>query len=308
MRAADSLTELIGRTPLLRPGRLLSGALSDARLYFKLEMFNPAGSVKDRIAYSMITRAEQSGALRPGATIIEPSSGNTGIGVAFVAACRGYKVVVTMPDTMSAERRSLLGALGALVVLTPGAEGMKGAVRRAEELQATTYNSVILQQFENPANPEAHYEGTANEIWDDTDGLVDIFVAGVGTGGTVTGVGRGLKEKKSGVAVVAVEPFESQVLGGGAPGPHRIQGIGAGFVPKVFDRTVVDEIFPVRGDDAVETARTLGRTEGLLAGISSGAAAFAALRIAGRSENRGKVIVALLPDTGERYLSTQIFS
>jgi cysteine synthase A len=308
IRAADSLTELIGRTPLLRPGRLLSGALSDARLYFKLEMFNPAGSVKDRIAYSMITRAEQSGALRPGATIIEPSSGNTGIGVAFVAACRGYKVVVTMPDTMSAERRSLLGALGALVVLTPGAEGMKGAVRRAEELQATTYNSVILQQFENPANPEAHYEGTANEIWDDTDGLVDIFVAGVGTGGTVTGVGRGLKEKKSGVAVVAVEPFESQVLGGGAPGPHRIQGIGAGFVPKVFDRTVVDEIFPVRGDDAVETARTLGRTEGLLAGISSGAAAFAALRIAGRSENRGKVIVALLPDTGERYLSTQIFS
>jgi cysteine synthase A len=270
-------------------------------------MFNPAGSVKDRIAYGMIIEAEESGALRPGATIIEPSSGNTGIGVAFVAASRGYNVVVTMPDTMSTERRTLLNALGAAVVLTPGAQGMRGAVRRAEELRAATYNSVILQQFENPANPASHYATTADEIWEDTDGEVDVFVAGVGTGGTVTGVGRRLKERKPGVRIVAVEPYESQVLGGGAAGAHKIQGIGAGFVPGVFDRAVVDEIFPVRGDDAIETSRLLGREEGLLAGISSGASAFAALRIARRAENADKAVVAILPDSGERYLSTSLY-
>jgi cysteine synthase A len=293
---------------MFRPSRVLEHyGNAGARLYFKLEMFNPAGSVKDRIAYSMISEAEESGALRPGSTIIEPSSGNTGIGIAFVAAARGYSVVVTMPETMSSERRTLLGALGATVVLTPGAQGMRGAVRRAEELRAATYNSVILQQFENPANPAAHYAATADEILDDTGGQVDVFVAGVGTGGTVTGVGRRLKERRPGVKIVAVEPYESQVLGGGAAGAHKIQGIGAGFVPGVFDRGIVDEIFPVRGDDAIETARLLGREEGLLAGISSGAAAFAALRIARRAENEGRATVAILPDSGERYLSTPLY-
>jgi cysteine synthase A len=293
---------------MFRPARVL-GREGDAgaRVYFKLEMFNPAGSVKDRIAYNMIAQAEESGALRPGATIIEPSSGNTGIGVAFVAASRGYKVVVTMPETMSAERRTLLNALGATVVLTPGAQGMRGAVRRAEELRATTYNSVILQQFENPANPAAHYAATADEIWEDTGGEVDVFVAGAGTGGTVTGVGRRLRELVPDVRIVAVEPYESQVLGGGVAGAHKIQGIGAGFVPAVFDRAAVDEIFPVRGDDAIETSRLLGRVEGLLAGISSGACAFAALRIAKRAENAGKTVVAILPDSGERYLSTELY-
>jgi cysteine synthase A len=255
----------------------------------------------------MIADAEARGVLRPGATIIEPSSGNTGVGIAFVAASRGYKVVVTMPETMSVERRTLLTALGAQVVLTPGAQGMTGAVRRAEELKSTVYNSVILQQFENPANPETHYRDTAAEIWDDTGGAVDIFVAGVGTGGTLTGVGRSLKSRKPEVLAVAVEPYESQVLAGGAAGAHKIQGIGAGFVPQVFDTAAADEIFPVRGSEAIETARRLGREEGLLVGISSGAAAFAALKLARRPENRGRVIVAILPDTGERYLSTALY-
>jgi len=306
--AANSLTELIGKTPLFRPGRILAlEGLTDAKLYLKLEMLNPAGSVKDRIALNMICDAEDTGKLRPGATIIEPSSGNTGIGIAFVAAARGYKVVVTMPETMSEERRALLRALGAAVVLTPGAQGMRGAVRRAEELQATTYNSIILQQFENSANPAIHYADTADEIWRDTSGEVDIFVGGVGTGGTVTGVGRRLRELKPNVTVIAVEPFESQVLSGQAAGAHKIQGIGAGFVPQVFDRGTVDEIFPVRGDDAIEMSRRFGREEGLLCGISSGAAAFAAFKIARRAGNTGKVIVAIMPDSGERYLSTTLY-
>ncbi|MDR0858523.1 MAG: cysteine synthase A [Oscillospiraceae bacterium] len=308
VKAANSLTELIGKTPLLRPSRFLSKLLPDAKLYLKLEYFNPAGSVKDRIAYAMIRDAEERGVLKPGATIIEPSSGNTGVGVAFAAASLGYKVVVTMPDSMSVERRTILRALGAIVVLTPGAQGMNGAVRRAEELQSTTYNSVILQQFENPANPAIHMADTASEIWEDTNGEVDIFIAGVGTGGTVTGVGINLKERKPETQIVAVEPFESQVLAGSAPAPHKIQGIGANFVPKVFRYDIVDEIFPVRGSDAIETSRSLGRDEGLLVGISSGAAVFAALNLAKRAENRDKVIVALLPDTGERYLSTELYN
>ncbi|MFP3153160.1 cysteine synthase A [Lachnospiraceae bacterium ZAX-1] len=307
VKAAGSLTELIGKTPLLRPSRLLLQETLDVGLYFKLEYFNPAGSVKDRIAYAMITDAERRGVLKPGATIIEPSSGNTGVGIAFVAASLGYKVVVTMPETMSVERRTILRGLGAIVVLTPGLQGMSGAIRRAEELQSTTYNSVILQQFENPANPAIHMAETAKEIWDDTEGTVDIFVAGVGTGGTVTGVGTNLKERNPNTQIIAVEPFESQVLSGGAPGPHKIQGIGANFKPRVYRSDVVDEIFPVRGNDAIETSRRLGRLEGLLVGVSSGAAAFAALKLARRAENKDKVIVALLPDTGERYLSTELY-
>lgn len=298
IKAAHSLTDLIGDTPLLK--------LRDTDVYAKLEYFNPLGSVKDRIAFAMITDAEQSGRLKPGDTIIEPTSGNTGIGVAFVAAARGYSVILTMPETMSLERRNLLKALGANLVLTPGADGMKGAVRRAEELSAQT-GGVILQQFENPANPEIHHKNTAEEIWRDTGGAVDIFVAGVGTGGTVSGVGANLKAKNPDIQIIAVEPFESPVLSGGNPGPHKIQGIGAGFVPKVFNRAVVDEIFTVKGDDAVEASRALGRTEGLLVGISSGAAAYAALAVAKRRGNAGKNIVVLLPDTGERYLSTVLY-
>jgi cysteine synthase A len=307
IKAANSLTELIGKTPLLKPSRFIANEAPAAELYFKLEYFNPAGSVKDRIAYSMIVDAEEKGLLKPGYTIIEPTSGNTGVGVAFVAASRGYKVIITMPDTMSMERRNLVKALGAQVILTPGAQGMNGAVRRAEELRSLTTNSVILQQFENPSNPEIHMNTTAEEIWEDTDGSVDIFVAGVGTGGTVTGVGRNLKAKNQNVQIVAVEPFESPVLSGGTAGPHRIQGIGAGFIPKIFQLNIADEIFTVRSDEAIETSRQLGREEGLLVGISSGAAAFAATKIARRSENQGKVIVALLPDTGERYLSTALY-
>lgn len=307
MRYANSLPELIGNTPLIRPGRFLSQRDVDAALFLKLEYFNPLGSVKDRIAYAMIIDAEARGRLAPGATIIEPTSGNTGIGISFVAASRGYRVILTMPETMSVERRNLVKALGAEVVLTPGAEGMKGAVRRAEALHAQIPGSVILQQFENPANPAIHHKATAEEIWNDTDGKVDIFIAGVGTGGTVTGVGRNLKEKKPSVSIVAVEPLESPVLSGGQPGPHKIQGIGAGFVPLVYDASIVDEVFAVRSDEAIETSRELGRTEGLLVGISSGAAAFAALAIARRAENAGKTIVALLPDTGERYLSTVLY-
>ncbi|MDR3091869.1 MAG: cysteine synthase A [Clostridiales bacterium] len=307
MKAAKDLTELIGDTPLLRPGNFLKDAGLDAGVYLKLEYFNPAGSVKDRIAFAMIKEAEESGRLKPGGTIIEPTSGNTGIGIAFAAAARGYKAVLTMPETMSAERRGLLKALGASLVLTPGPEGMKGAVRRAEELSAQT-GGVILQQFENPANPAVHYKTTAEEIWRDTEGAVDIFISGVGTGGTVSGVGANLKEKKPGIKIIAVEPYESPVLSGGAPGPHKIQGIGAGFVPKVFNRSVVDEIYAVRSEEAVETSRALGRRDGLLVGISSGAAAFAALQIAKRPENAGKIIVAILPDTGERYLSTLLYN
>jgi cysteine synthase A len=308
IKAADSLTELIGKTPLLRPNRVLSRDSLDAEVYFKLEYFNPAGSIKDRIALAMIEDAEARGVLRPGSTIIEPSSGNTGVGVAFVAAARGYKVVVTMPETMSVERRTLLRALGAIVVLTPGSQGMNGAVRRAEELQSTTYNSTILQQFENPANPAIHHRETAEEIWADTDGTVGVFIAGVGTGGTVSGVGKNLKAKNPDIRIIAVEPYESQVLSGGVPSGHKIQGIGANFIPKIYDPTVVDEVYPVRGADAIEFSRRLGREEGLLVGISSGAAGFAALNIAKRPENRGRVTVAMLPDTGERYLSTELYN
>jgi cysteine synthase A len=302
MKFANSLTDLIGNTPLLRQKNI-----TDAEVYLKLEYFNPLGSVKDRIAYAMIRDAEDSGRLKKGTTIIEPTSGNTGIGIAFVAAARGYKVILTMPETMSVERRNLVKALGADVVLTPGADGMKGAVRRAEELNAQIENSVILQQFENPANPAIHYKNTAEEIWADTDGQIDIFIAGVGTGGTVTGVGKNLKAKNPDIKIIAVEPFESPVLSGGQPGPHKIQGIGAGFVPLVYDETVVDEVFKVRSIEAIETSRELGRTEGLLVGISSGAAVFAAAAVAKRPENRGKKIVAILPDTGERYLSTVLY-
>jgi cysteine synthase A len=308
MKFANSLTDLIGNTPLLRPQNYLEAHdTAKSELFLKLEYFNPLGSVKDRIAYAMITDAEDSGKLIKGTTIIEPTSGNTGIGIAFVAAARGYKVILTMPDTMSIERRNLVKALGADVVLTPGADGMKGAVRRAEELNAQITNSVILQQFENPSNPAVHFKKTADEIWADTDGTIDIFVAGVGTGGTVTGVGKNLKAKNPNIKVIAVEPFESPVLSGGQPGPHKIQGIGAGFVPLVYDETIIDEVFTVRSIEAILTSRELGRSEGLLVGISSGAAAFAAAAIAKRPENRGKKIVAILPDTGERYLSTILY-
>jgi cysteine synthase A len=307
VKAVKSLTELIGKTPLLKPSRFLAKEAPGAELYFKLEYFNPSGSVKDRIAYSMILDAEKKGTLKPGATIIEPTSGNTGVGIAFVAAARGYKVVLTMPDSMSVERRTIVKALGAQVVLTPGAKGMGGAIRRAEELRSTIPGSVILQQFENAANPEIHMETTAEEIWEDTGGGVDIFIAGVGTGGTITGVGRNLKKKKSEIKIIAVEPYESPVLSGGLPGPHKIQGIGAGFIPQVYDASIVDEIFTVRGEEAIDTSRQLGRDEGLLVGISSGAAAFAAYKISRRPENQGKIIVALLPDTGERYLSTTLY-
>ena len=307
MKVAQDLTELIGNTPLLKPSRFLAKHETEAEVYFKLEYFNPAGSVKDRLAYGMIIDAEKRGILKPGATIIEPTSGNTGVGLAFVGAIRGYQVILTMPETMSVERRTLVTALGAQVVLTPGAQGMNGAIRRAEALNAQIEGSVILQQFENPANAATHEATTAEEIWQDTDGKVDIFVAGAGTGGTVTGVGRGLKKHKDSVYVAAVEPFESPVLTGGPSGPHKIQGIGPGFVPKVIDEEVLDEVIQIRSDEALDTSRLLGMTEGLLVGISSGAAAYAAVQLAKRAENKGKTIVALLPDTGERYLSTELY-
>lgn len=306
-KIAKQLTDLVGNTPLMELSNYNKSKGLKARLIVKLESFNPAGSVKDRVALAMIEDAETSGLLKPGATIIEPTSGNTGIGLAFVAASKGYKLILTMPDTMSVERRNLLKALGAELVLTPGANGMKGAIARAEELKAATPGAVILQQFDNPANPAMHERTTGQEIWRDTEGHVDIFVAGVGTGGTVSGVGAALKKHNPAVKVVAVEPTDSPVLSGGAPGAHKIQGIGAGFVPKNYNPAVVDEILQVTNDDAIRTGRELAQKEGLLVGISSGAAVSAATRLALLPENEGKTIVALLPDTGERYLSTLLY-
>lgn len=307
-RIARQLTDLVGNTPLLEFSNFNASKDLKAQVIGKLEYFNPAGSVKDRIALAMIEDAEAKGLLKPGATIIEPTSGNTGVGLAFVSASKGYKLILTMPDTMSAERRNLLKALGARLVLTPGAEGMKGAIAKAEELRDATPGSIILQQFENPANPAVHIRTTAEEIWRDTDGKVDLFVAGVGTGGTVSGVGAGLKAHNPNVQIVAVEPSDSPVLSGGKPGPHKIQGIGAGFIPKTYNGEVVDKILQVTNDDAIRTSRELAGKEGLLVGISSGAAVYAAVELAKLPENEGKTIVALLPDTGERYLSTVLYA
>ena len=307
-KIAKKLTDLVGNTPLMELSGYSGKYGLEQNIIAKLEAFNPAGSVKDRVALSMIEDAEASGLLKPGATIIEPTSGNTGIGLAFVAAAKGYKLILTMPDTMSVERRNLLKALGAELVLTPGANGMKGAIARAEELKAATPGAVILQQFDNPANPAMHERTTGQEIWRDTEGVVDIFVAGVGTGGTVSGVGAALKKHNPGVKVMAVEPTDSPVLSGGAPGAHKIQGIGAGFVPKNYNPAVVDEILQVTNDDAIRAGRELAKLEGLLVGISSGAAVSAATRLALLPENIGKTIVILLPDTGERYLSTLLYA
>lgn len=307
-RIARQLTDLVGNTPLLEFSNFNASKGLKAQVIGKLEYFNPAGSVKDRIALAMIEDAEAKGLLKPGATIIEPTSGNTGVGLAFVSASKGYKLILTMPDTMSAERRNLLKALGAQLVLTPGAEGMKGAIAKAEELRDATPGSIILQQFENPANPAMHIRTTAEEIWRDTDGKVDLFVAGVGTGGTVSGVGAGLKAHNPNVQIVAVEPSDSPVLSGGKPGPHKIQGIGAGFIPKTYNGEVVDKILQVTNDDAIRTSRELAGKEGLLVGISSGTAVYAAVELAKLPENEGKTIVALLPDTGERYLSTVLYA
>ena len=302
-KIAKSLTDLIGNTPLLELSNYNRTHGLEATVIAKLEYFNPAGSVKDRVALSMINDAEQRGILKPHATLIEPTSGNTGVGLAMVAAARGYHLVLTMPDTMSVERRALAAAYGAEVVLTPGADGMAGAVARAEEIAASTPGAIVAGQFENPANPRAHYETTGPEIWADTDGAVGAVVAGVGTGGTISGTARYLKEQNPDVLSFAVEPAESQVLAGGAAGPHKIQGIGANFVPENFDRSVVDEIVPVSSDDAVEAKLRLGRELGLLVGISSGAAVAAALGLAGRPDLGSRTVVAVLPDTGERYLS-----
>ena len=307
-KIAERLTDLVGNTPLLELNNYNKNKRLKARVIAKLEYFNPAGSVKDRVALAMIEDAEAKGLLKPGATLIEPTSGNTGVGLAFVAAAKGYKLILTMPDTMSLERRNLLKALGAELVLTPGADGMKGAIARAEELKPANPGSLILQQFDNPANPAMHERTTGQEIWRDTDGRVDIFVAGVGTGGTVSGVGAALKANNPKVKIVAVEPEDSPVLSGGKPGPHKIQGIGAGFVPKNYNSAVIDEVLQVSNDDAIRTGRELAKYEGLLVGISSGAAVAAATRLARLPENEGKTIVALLPDTGERYLSTLLYA
>lgn len=307
-KIADSLTELIGNTPLLRLANYGEKLGLEAEVVAKVEYFNPAGSVKDRVAYAMICDAEQRGLLKPGGTIIEPTSGNTGVGLAMVATIRGYRLILTMPETMSVERRNLLKALGAEIVLTPGAEGMKGAIAKAEELRDNTPGAVILQQFENPANPAAHVATTGPEIWRDTDGKIDIFVSAAGTGGTVSGTGRYLKQKNPAIEIVAAEPAASPVLSGGKPGPHKIQGIGAGFVPKIYDASVVDRVITVPDDEAIRTSRLLSSSEGLLVGISSGAAVWAATQLAKDPANKGKRIVALLPDTGERYLSTVLYA
>lgn len=307
-KIAKKLTELIGNTPLLELDAFSQKRNLETPIIVKVEFFNPGGSVKDRVALAMIEDAERSGKLRPGATIIEPTSGNTGVGLALVSAVKGYKLILTMPETMSVERRNLVKAYGATVKLTPGKDGMAGAIRAAEELRDATPGAVILQQFENPANPQRHYETTGVEIWNQTDGKVDIFVAGVGTGGTVSGIGKRLKENNPAMQIVAVEPASSPVLSGGKSGPHKIQGIGAGFVPKTYNPDVIDEVLQVENDDAIRTGRELAAEEGLLVGISSGAAVYAATQLAKRPENKGKRIVALLPDTGERYLSTVLYA
>lgn len=307
-KIAKQLTELIGQTPLLELNKFSKSHGIETPIIAKVEFFNPGGSVKDRIALAMIEDAEKKGLLKPGATIIEPTSGNTGVGLALVAAVKGYKLVLTMPETMSIERRNLVKAYGAEVKLTSGAAGMAGAIKAAEELRDATPGSIILQQFENPANPQKHYDTTGVEVWEQTGGDIDIFVAGVGTGGTLSGIGKRLKEKNPNIKIVAVEPKSSAVLNGQPSGPHKIQGIGAGFIPKTYNGDVVEEIFDVDNDDAIRTGRQLAREEGLLVGISSGAAAFAAIEIAKRPENKGKKIVALLPDTGERYLSTVLYA
>ena len=305
-RIYQDLTQLIGNTPLVQLNNIMHDFDLKARLIAKVESFNPGGSVKDRAALSMIEDAEKKGLLSPGALIIEPTSGNTGVGLAWIATLKGYKVVLTMPETMSVERQKLLKALGAEIVLTPGAEGMAGAIRRAEQLRDKNPGSIIIGQFENPANPAAHTSTTAQEIWRDTYGTVDFFVAGVGTGGTLCGTAHGLKKRNPQIQAIAVEPAESPIISGGDPGPHKIQGIGANFIPQNYDASVVDEVITVKGDDAIATARILATREGIFAGISSGAALHAAISIAQRPENSGKTIVVLLPDTGERYLSTEL--
>ncbi len=304
----NSITELIGRTPVLKVNNFIKDNDLKADVIAKLEYFNPAGSVKDRIAKAMIDEAEKNGQLKPGATIIEPTSGNTGIGIASVAAARGYRAIMTMPETMSIERRNLLKAYGAEIVLTEGSKGMKGAIAKADELNKEIEGSVILGQFVNPANPQIHFDTTGPEVWEDTDGKVDIFIAGVGTGGTLTGTGKYLKSKNPDIKIIAVEPETSPVLSEGKAGPHKIQGIGAGFVPETLDTSIYDEVIKVANDDAFKTGRKFARSEGVLVGISSGAALWAALQVANRPGNEGKTIVVVLPDTGERYLSTELFT